>query len=209
MNPQRLILATVALAVVVVAAIVIVPRLGGGASAAGSDLALDSQPRTGPSDAQVQLVFFEDFLCPHCATFSETVTPRIERQYVDDGRASIHFVNFVVMGPESERIASVGECVAEQGDASFWAFEEVAFRSQSGLTESGAIDLANEYVSDLDGEALQACLDDGRGLEAVRADNARAQELGLGGTPSVLVDGQEVSATYDAVARAIDRAVAE
>ena len=206
MNPQRLILATVALAVVVVAALVIVPRLGGGASAAGTDLALDTQPRKGADDAPVEVVFFEDFLCPHCGTFSETVVPRLEREYVEDGDAAIHFVNFVVMGPESERIAAVGECVAEQGDEAFWTFEEVAFRSQADLNERRAIDLANEYVPDLDGEALDACIDDGRGLAAVRADNALAQELGLGGTPSVLVDGEEVSATFDALARAIDAA---
>ena len=209
MNPQRLIIATVALAVIVVAAIVIVPRLGAGASAAGSDLALDTQPRMGAEDAPVEVVFFEDFLCPHCGTFTETVVPRLEREYVETGEANVHFVNFVVMGPESERIAAVGECVAEQGDEAFWAFEEVAFRSQSDLTERRAIDLANEYVPDLDGEALTACIDEGRGLEAVRADVAIAQELGLGGTPSVLVNGEEVSATYDALARAIDQAQAE
>lgn len=209
MNPQRLILVTVAIAVVAIAAIVLVPRLGGGASAAGTDLALENQPRMGAADAPVELVFFEDFLCPHCATFTETIVPRLEREYIETGDANAHFVNFVVMGPESERIAAVGECVADQGDEAFWAFEEVAFRSQSDLDERTAIDLAEEYVPDLDDEALATCLDDGDGIAAVRDDVAVAQELGLGGTPSVLVNGEEVSATYDAIARAVDGALAE
>lgn len=209
MNPQRLIMATLVVAVLAVVAILVVPRLGGAASAEGVDLALDTQPRKGAQDAPVDVVFFEDFLCPHCATFSETIVPRLEREYVEPGHAAIHFVNFVVIGPEAERIALVGECVAAQDEEAFWAFEDVAYRSQSNLNERRAIDLALEYASGLDEEALRTCVDEDERLQQVRDDNRIAQELGLGGTPSVLVDGEQVTATYDAVAQAIDAARAE
>lgn len=201
---------TLVAAIAVVAAIVIVPRLGSsGASAQGTELSLDTQPRKGPADAPVEVVVFEDFLCPHCATFAEAVTPRLERQFVDDGSAAYYSKNFVVMGPESERIAQVGECVYEQGNDAFWTFEEVAFRSQSGLTEARAIALAEEYVSELDGEELRSCIDDGRGLEAVRADMDDAQALGVQGTPTVFVDGEQVRAGYDDIAAAIEAALAD
>lgn len=206
MNPQRLIVATVVVAVFAIAAIIIVPRLGGGASAEGVDLALDTQPRLGSEDAPVEVVFFEDFLCPHCATFSEAVVPRLEREFVETGDAALYFVNFVVIGPESERVALVGECVAQQGDEAFWVFEDVAYRSQSDLNERRAIDLALEYAPGLDEDALRTCVDQDERLQAVRDDNRVAQDLGLGGTPAVLVDGEEVSATYEAVARAIEAA---
>lgn len=205
MTPQRLILATVAVALVVVAGLVIVPRMGGGASAAGSDLALDQQPRKGPADASAELVFFEDFLCPHCGTFTETVVPRIEREYGDD--VAIYYKNFVVIGPEAERVALVGECVFEQGNDAFWAFEEVAYRAQDGLDERRAIELATQYVPDLDAEALRTCVEEDAQLEAVQADGRHAQELGLGGTPSVLLNGEEVDATYEGLSRALDAAL--
>ena len=201
---------TLVAAIAVVAAIVIVPRLGTtGASAQGTDLSLDAQPRKGLADAPVEVVVFEDFLCPHCASFAEGITPRIEREFVDDGSAAYYSKNFVVISPESERIAQVGECVFEQGNDAFWTFEEVAFRSQSGLTEARAIALAEEYVSDLDGEQLRDCIADGRGLDAVRADMADAQALGLQGTPTVFVDGEEVRAGYDDIAAAIEAALAD
>lgn len=209
MNRRVLILATLIVATLAVAAVFVVPRLGGGgASAEASQFALDQQPRKGPADAPVEVVVFEDFLCPHCATFAETVAPRIERDYVDAGQVAYYVKNFVVIGPESERIATVAECVAAQGDDAYWAFEEVAYRSQTGLDRAGAIDLARQYVPGLDGEALDACLADGRGLEAVRADNARAQALGLGGTPTVFVDGEQVRGSYADIAAAIDAALA-
>lgn len=213
MSRRVLILSTLVVAVVGLATVFLLPRLGGGAtpgaSADVSAFALEEQPRKGPADAPVTVLVFEDFLCPHCATFAETVAPRIEREYVDAGHVAYHVANFVVIGPESERIAEVAECVAEQGDEAYWTFEQVAYRSQSGLTRATAIDLAEEYVTDLDREALDACLDSGRGLDAVRSDVARAQALGVGGTPSVFVDGTEVRGTYAAVSAAIDAALAD
>jgi len=210
MNRRLIMIVTLVAAIAVVAAIAIVPRLGTtGASAQGSELSLDAQPRKGPADAPVNVVVFEDFLCPHCASFAEGIAPRIERAFVDDGSTAYYVKNFVVIGPESERIAQVGECVFEQGNDAFWTFAEVAFRSQSGLTEARAIALAEEYVSDLDGEELRGCIDDGRGLDAVRADMADAQALGLQGTPTVFVNGEQVRVGYDDIAAAIEAALAD
>lgn len=211
MTPQRLIVVTAAVAIVALAAIFVVPRLGTGtASAAGGELSLAEQPSLGAEDAPVEVVLFEDFLCPHCGTFSETVLPRIERNFVDSGDARVFYKNFVVMGPEAERVALVGECVLQQGNDAFWALEPVLYRSQDGLDEQRAVELANQYVEGLDGEALQQCVDEDEALDAVRADNGDARDLGLTGTPSVLVAGEQVSnPTYDGVASAIEDALAD
>lgn len=208
MTRRSLMLVTLVVAILAVAAVFVVPRLGGGATASGVDLALDQQPRKGAEGAPVEVVVFADFLCPHCATFAESVAPRLEREYVDEGLAAMYAMNFVVIGPESERIAQVGECVHAQDDDAFWAFETAAFRSQSSLDEARAISLALEYTGGIDEAELRACVAEDRGLDAVRADGATAQELGLRGTPSVLVDGEQVDATYDGVAAAIDAALA-
>lgn len=208
MNQRLLILITLVVAVAAVAALLVVPRLGGGnASASGIDLALDTQPRLGASDAPVEVVVFEDFLCPHCGTFAETVAPRLERDYVDSGDVAYYAMNFTVIGPESERVAQVGECVVDQDPDAFWPFEIAAYRSQDGLDERRALDLAVEYAPGIDEDALRACAADDERLQAVRDDVATAQELGLGGTPSVLVDGEQVDATFDAIAAAIDEAL--
>lgn len=209
MTRRSLMLVTLVVAILAVAAVFVVPRLGGGgASASGAELSLDRQPRKGPEGAPVEVVVFQDFQCPHCATFAESVAPRLEREYVDSGDVAYYAMDFVVIGPESERIAQVGECVRRQSDEAFWAFETAAFRSQSSLDEARAISLALEYTGGIDEQELRACVDDDRGLDAVRADVATAQELGLRGTPSVLVDGEQVDATYAGVAAAIGAALA-
>lgn len=209
MTRRSLMFVTLVVAILAVAALFVVPRLGGGsASAAGVDLSLDQQPRKGADDAPVEVVVFQDFQCPHCGTFKEDVVARLDREYVETGDVAYYAMDFVVIGPESERIAQVGECVREQGDDAFWAFETAAFRSQSNLNEARAISLALEYTGDIDEEELRACVAEDSGLEAVRADATTAQALGLRGTPSVLVDGEQVEATYDGVAAAIEAALA-
>lgn len=209
MNRRLLIVVTVVLAVAAVAAVFVIPRLVAPSNRGeASQFALDAQPRKGPADAPVDVVVFEDFLCPHCGTFAESVAPRLDREYVADGRIAYYAVNFVVIGPESERIAQVGECVFEQGNDAFWSFEQVAYRSQSGLDEQRAIELAHEYVDGLDRDALRSCIDENRGLESVRADGRRAQELGVTSTPTVFVSGQQVRAAYADVSAAIDAALA-
>jgi protein-disulfide isomerase len=208
MTRRPMILATLAVAVLAVAALLIVPRLGR-ASAEGTDLRLVEQPRKGPADAPVEVVVFEDFLCPHCGTFAEVVAPRLERTFVEQGDVAYYMLNFVVIGPESERIAQVGECVLDQGNDAYWAFETAAYRSQQGLDEARAIELALEYAPGLDEERLRTCAAEDEMLEAVRADGTTAQELGLRGTPSVLVEGEQVDPTFDAISSAIEAALAD
>lgn len=209
MTPQRLIILTIAVFVLVLAAIVLLPRLGGSAvDAADSELALEAQPVLGEADAPVEVVLFEDFLCPHCGTFAEDVLPRIRRDFVDAGQARVFYKNFVVIGPEARRVAHVGECVFEQGNDHFWAVEPVFYRAQDDLDESRALELAQEYVGGLDGEALEQCAANDGAMEALEQDMDHARELGLSGTPSVLVNGQQVSnPTYQGVASAIEAAL--
>ncbi|MEX2502658.1 MAG: thioredoxin domain-containing protein [Trueperaceae bacterium] len=207
MTGRPLMLATLAVALVAVAALLIVPRLGG-ASADPTQLNLAEQPRKGAEDAPVQIVVFEDFLCPACGAFAANVAPRLEREFVATGDVSMYFKNFVVISPESERVAQVGECVFEQDNDAFWTFKEVAYRSQDNLDERRALGLVDEYVADVDHDEVRTCVSEDRMLDAVRADVSTAQAIGLRGTPSVLVDGSEVSASYEAVRNAIESALA-
>jgi protein-disulfide isomerase len=206
MNQRTLILA---IAVVAVVAGVLLFTLDGGGPSGSQEagLRLDEQPRKGPADAAVQVVVFEDFLCSHCGTFSQSVFPRLERAYEGDDDVALYTMNFVVIGPESRQIAAIGECVAEQGSDAFYAFEEVAFRSQSSLTPAVADDLARRYATGLDETAFDACVASDRGLVAADADTQAATDLGLRGTPSVLVNGTPVASPgFDQIQAAVDAA---
>lgn len=212
MNQSRtMTIATVAVVVLILAAAIVIPRLGGSEQPAAATIDYSGQPIVGRDDAPVKMLVFFDFLCPHCATFSETVTSVLKREYVANGDLAIHFANFPVIAPQgmSRTLAILGECVNRQGRDGFGVLEPVLLRAQSTLTTvARAIDLAEEFVPGLDRPALESCVQGSQTASAVDADIQLARNLGVQGTPTVFVDGRLVSnPTLANVRSAVDAAL--
>jgi protein-disulfide isomerase len=207
MNPQRLTLVTVVAAVLVVAGILIVPRLGGTEAV---DLDVSGQPAIGAADAPVTMVVFEDFRCPGCQNFELNVMPGLRRDYVDGGRVRVVYMNLPVLGPASDHVARVGECVFAHTNDAYWEMKTPLYRAQAELADARrALELALTYAPGVDAAQVDACLADPASLEAVRADSATATALGLRSTPSVVVNGVAVATpSAEAVRAAIDAALA-
>ncbi len=209
MNSQRLTLVSVIVAVLVVAAIVIVPRLSATGSSPSGTIDYASQPHVGSLDAPVKVAIFFDFLCPHCATFSETITPVLKREFVDSGQAALYFLNFPVVNPVVSRdLAMVGECINEQSSDAFGALEPVLMRAQASLrNRDRAIEVALQNYPDLNGSDLRQCATSEAAGAAVAADVAAADSFQLTGTPSVVVNGKVVpNPTLANVRQAIENA---
>jgi protein-disulfide isomerase len=164
----------------------------------------------GAADAPVTMVVFEDFRCPGCQNFELNVMPGIRRDYVDDGRVRVVYMNLPVLGPASDYVARVGECVYAQSNDAFWEMKTPLYRAQEELADNRrALELALTYAPGIDAAQVDACMADPASLEAVRADSATATELGLRSTPSVVVNGVAVATpSADAVRAAIDAALA-
>ena len=214
MNQSRtMTIATAVVVVLVLAAAVLIPRLGGGQAAQAVEVDYTGQPFIGEADAPVKMMVFFDFLCPHCAEFSESVTSVLKREYVADGELAIYFANFPVIAPQgmSRTLAMVGECVNRQGGDGFGLIEPVFLRVQRDLdSPERAYDLAQEFVPGLDRARLQSCVEGQETADLVDADIAMAQALGVRGTPTVCVNGELVAnPTLAAVRSAIDDALAQ
>ncbi len=216
MNPRQLTLVTVIVAIVVLAVVLVVPRLTSnnaqatGPSGNSTKLDYTGQPVIGAADAPVKLALFEDFLCPHCAEFSDQVWPQIKRTYVDTGKVRVWYFYFPVISQVQSRvIGGLGQCVYLQSDSTFWNLEPIFMRAQQQLVNTAkAIDIATTYAPNLDKQKLQQCVDNDVGAKVVDKDNAIAHGLGLQGTPSVLLDGQLVTDhTWAGVKKAIDAAL--
>lgn len=206
MTPQKLTIATVVVAAIVLAAVLVAPRSSGTQAA---DLDFSQHPRLGSPDAPVTIAIFEDFRCPACATFDANVLPVLKRAYVDTGDASLVFVHFPVLGPASEHVGRIGECVFQQSNSAFWDMKTPLYRAQPELDQARrAEELALMYAPGIDEDAFHECLRAEASLERVRADRTIATGLNLRGTPSVVVDGTPVAAsTLGDVRRAIDAAL--
>jgi protein-disulfide isomerase len=138
----------------------------------------------GDPDAAVTLLEYGDYECPYCAAAAPVL-----RQVVEDsgGLVRLVFRNFPIADrhPFALTAALAAEAAGAQG--AFWAMHELLFDRQDRLDDAALRAYAEELGLDADrvvGEPAQAFGD------KVEADFAAGLAAGVGGTPTVFIDGQ-------------------
>ncbi len=161
----------------------------------------------GNPDAPVAIVEYLDFQCPFCQRAAVQVMPAIEETFIASNTASLEIRPIAILGDESVRAATAAECANEQ--AQFWAYHDILYANQ-GAKHSGAFsdDRLKEFAEalNLDTGAFNSCLDSGRYTQRVLDNTSSALDSGVSVTPTVLVDGEEVDATAEAISAAIQQA---
>jgi protein-disulfide isomerase len=147
----------------------------------------------GRDDAPITIYEFADFQCPHCAQFAALIEPVIMERMVDAGRARYVFYEFPLQFKWSWLSARAGRCANEQGK--FWDFHALIFARQSDW----AFD--PDPISKWGPMAQQVGMDQGKFEECARSDRFQKEvtessqlgnSLGVGGTPTLFVNGRKV-----------------
>jgi protein-disulfide isomerase len=162
-------------------------------------------PTLGPSDADVTVLAFEDFACPHCATYSLEVFPDVRTEYVETGVVRYEFHDLPVPVDErwSWQAASAARGVQDEtDDATFFEYAHALFENQGDFSAELITDLADEVGAP--GCAIQADAVNETYRPVIEADRQRAVDRGARGPPAVYVAGRPVSPSYDAIAGAIE-----
>lgn len=169
-------------------------------------------PRLGNAQAKVTIVEFSDFQCPFCSRFQQLVYPQLKLDYIDTGKASFVYQDFAFLGEESKLAGQAAKCAGEQ--QKFWEYHDHLFEQQKGENE-GAFSVKNlktfARTLKLNTSAFGTCLDSGKYLAAVEAETASGRNMGITGTPTVLVNGKIVvgAQPYDVFKQAIEEALAK
>jgi protein-disulfide isomerase len=147
------------------------------------------EPTKGYADAPVVIEEFSDFRCGHCANFALFTLPEF-REYLHQGKVKIVFRNFPVLGPQSQLAAQAGECAHQQGR--FWEYHDKLFKAtynrENIFTKEGLKEVAAEL--DLDTEAFNLCLEEGKYVDEVEQDTSDGRQLGVQGTPTFFINGR-------------------
>jgi len=172
----------------------------------------------GNADAPITIAEFADYQCPGCGAFTLTVKPQLDRNYVQTGKAKLVYYDFPLISihPYSFLAARAGRCANDQGK--FWEFQQVIFRNQSTWTtktsvEGYFVDYAVEAGAD-EG-VFEACLKSDAHADVVSANLRLAQELGLDGTPTVMISmgrgmaRRLMNFDYETISTAVDALIAE
>ena len=165
------------------------------------------RPTLGPDDADVIVSGFDDFACPHCATFKLEEFPEFRAEYVDEGLVTFRQYDFPIPANEdwSEPVANAARGIQDRfDDETYFEYSMLLYEQLQG----------DGYTYEAIGDHAETVGDDGclaiadaeyEPYEAVvGGDREEGVNRGVSGTPTVFVDDQQVDPTYDAIAAAID-----
>ena len=183
-----------------------------GAAAIADSIVVRAANVLGKPEAPITLVEYSDFQCPYCLRhFSETQN-RLVAEYVNTGKVKILFKNFPIpeLHPQAFQASVAAECAAEQGK--FWAYHDVLFQRFGARTIDYTPAGLGGYAAglQLDREKFDACLRDEKITARINADRQEGSRLGVRGTPTFFVNGQQLvgAQPYEAFKAAIDAALA-
>lgn len=167
------------------------------------------RPTLGPDDAAVTVDAYEDYACPHCATYSLDVFPKVKKNYIDTGKIRYRFFDFPVGVSKqwSPGGAVAARAVQDRADAeTFFEYGKALFERQDELTSNGfsvVHDAAEEFG--VDGCEVAASVDQETYLPVVESDKQRAVDKGYESTPTIVVNGETASAPdWETVRQTID-----
>src|SRR5208282_4267457 len=161
----------------------------------------------GPEDAEVILVEYGDYECPHCGR-AYPIVQQVQKHF--GKRLRLVFRNFPLseMHPHAEAAAEVAEFAGAQGK--FWEMHDRLFENQPRLGEALFMDLGEKRK--LSTTALRQALEQGAFEARVRADFKGGVRSGVNGTPTFFINGHRHDGSFEfetlvsAIHRAMDTA---
>lgn len=205
---RQTIFLVIAGAVLVLVAIIIGVNLIQANQPIGEIVSIDPIERPTPNgtavgnpDAPVRIDVFEDFQCPACQVFTETVEPQIMDELVATGQVYYVFRQYPFLDDrsptkESDQAANASLCAAEQDR--FWDFHDILFANSGenvgAFTDRRLVAYAEDL--NLNMKDFNACFNENRYKSQIDEDISEAIRLGISGTPSVYVNGISVRPGY-------------
>jgi len=172
----------------------------------------------GNPDAPVKVDVWEDFQCPACKSYSEQIEPQVIANYVDSGKVfyTFHhypFIDSQVTTKESNQAANASMCAGAQNR--FWDYHDILFVNWDGENQGSFSDkrlVAFAESMGLDMKEFNSCFDQNQYKADIDKDFNDGKNQGVSGTPSVFVNGVQITPgyipSYSELSSAIDTALA-
>jgi len=155
-------------------------------------LSLDTRsgsPVLGDISSPVTIVEFGDYQCPYCKKWNENTKPAIEKSLIETGKASLIYVDFPIIGPDSITIHAGSYCAAEQG--LYWEYHDFVYANQGhendGWANSENLKMLVLGIDGLDTDLFDECLDSKKYEQRINDNKKIASDAGARSTPSFII----------------------
>jgi protein-disulfide isomerase len=153
-----------------------------------AEISVAGEPFKGSEKAPVTVVKFEDFQCPFCKqvqpTFNELLSRyngKVRLVHKDLPLESIH--------PQARQAAEAARCAYEQGK--FWEYHDKLYATSPKASGDDLKSYAKEVG--LNVNSFDRCFASGKYKAVVQQDLNEGVQLGLTGTPTIFINGREIS----------------
>ncbi|GAC1491628.1 MAG: hypothetical protein NVS2B15_11010 [Pseudarthrobacter sp.] len=144
----------------------------------------------------VKVVLYVDFICPVCknfeAQYNEQLTSlRNEGKITVEYRA-LGFLDSRSSTNYSSRAANAAACVVNESPEKYAEFVDALFAKQPAEGSAGLSDNElKKMATDIGAKPIDSCVDDKTYRPFVKFTTKQAAAIGVTGTPTVFVDGQQ------------------
>ncbi len=148
----------------------------------------------GDSAAKLWVVMVSDFQCPYCRQWHDEVFATVVRDYVEQGKIRIAYLNFPLSGHGNAMpAAEAAMCAAVQGR--FWEMHDAIFRTQShwaALSDPKAVFDSLALGVGVAAQPYRACVQSGATRAMIAADEQRASAAGVKATPTFFIGAEMI-----------------
>jgi protein-disulfide isomerase len=152
----------------------------------------------GDPDAPITLIVFSDWACPHCQTYHTAIEPMLTEYLLSGAIKFEHRMLPTAGGMITVYAGTLAECADDLQEGGFWRSYFLLYDlAMSGDYDPYIITTTIAEELDLDPDELYACTEE---IRQVRTDVELANEIGIQGTPAVMVryaDGEPEFVEFD------------
>jgi protein-disulfide isomerase len=147
----------------------------------------------GKKDAPVVMVEYASLSCPHCAHFSNTVLPELEKKYINTGKLAYVLRQFPLNEP-AMRAAMLVDCVGSSSEEQYYVFSRVLFDAQNRWAFDSNFMEGLETIAGVGGISkaqFKNCVSDkDREMKLLKQKKTDNDELKIPHTPYIVIGGE-------------------
>lgn len=148
---------------------------------------------TGSETAKIWVIMVSDFQCPYCKQWHDASFQKLLRDYADNGKIRLAFINFPLnIHPNAIPAAEAAMCASVQNK--FWPMHEALFAAQGQWAAqpdpAARLEAVAASVPGIDMTAWKSCVAKHSTLPLIQADHDRWSRIGVGSTPAFSVNGK-------------------
>jgi protein-disulfide isomerase len=152
----------------------------------------DSGRIRGNANAKVWMILSSDFQCPYCKMWHDSADMTIRREYIDNGKVRLAFINYPI-GTHQNAVPAAEYAMCASAQNKFWEMHDALFASQDRWVPLPKPDPVFDSLATAVGvemNALRACVSSDKMLPLIEADHEKASRAGVRATPSFFIGSQ-------------------